>query len=369
IGEDRVLESEIDGTFYDCDTIKTSNRKNIIDRNQLKVFDFLKHHFIWQQEHGKRLTLRQIIAQITFSLTAGLECNDVKHYDNKRYLFDHLFSNSLFGYKSININRQALAIQAIADIYQNGYDRKSLISDEELFILNDYSSLDPEIQEIITEIKDKYKTSNRNEWIQAIRRMYILFNIETDELKNIEIIRGVFSNKFPRYLDLRNGKTPNNADKTLVIEAFAILHTGYAGKDCKEIPITLKRSSGIDQSVQLLYGAIHKRDIKLITKNRTSFNFGGEEIKQLHIEIQGKTIVQPISLPLLNYFDDIKNGVISTNIDPHLTHGIDSIKAQMLSLFMPDSHTGTIEMIVMGTQDWDSISLQEENGEYILSSY
>jgi len=37
IGEDRVLESEIDGTFYDCDTIKTSNRKNIIDRNQRKV--------------------------------------------------------------------------------------------------------------------------------------------------------------------------------------------------------------------------------------------------------------------------------------------------------------------------------------------
>lgn len=37
IGEDRVIEAEVEGVFYDLDVIKTSNRKNIIDRNQRKV--------------------------------------------------------------------------------------------------------------------------------------------------------------------------------------------------------------------------------------------------------------------------------------------------------------------------------------------
>lgn len=37
IGNDRVVESEIEGTFYDCNSIKTSNCQNIINRNQRKV--------------------------------------------------------------------------------------------------------------------------------------------------------------------------------------------------------------------------------------------------------------------------------------------------------------------------------------------
>lgn len=343
--------------------------RDMVYENQNKVFSFLNNHFIWQQEHGKRLTIRQIIAQITFSLTSGLECKDVKNVDSKKYLFDHLFSNSLLGYKGIKLNKQAIAIQAIADMHQNGYDHRSLVSDEEMFILQDYSMLHPKIQEIVSELKNQYKTSNSIEWRQAIRRMYIMFNIETEVEKNLEVLKCVFSKKFSRYLELRNGKTPNNDDKSLIMEAFSILHTGYASKNSREVPITLKRSSSIDQSVQLLYGTIQNRDIKLKTLNTSSCNFGEEEKRQLFIEVLGTTISQPISLPLLNYFKDIRSGVISTNIDPQLTHGIDSIKAQMLSLCKPDSQSGIIEMLVMGTQGWGNISLQEESGNYILTNY
>ncbi|KUO71712.1 MAG: hypothetical protein APF77_07875 [Clostridia bacterium BRH_c25] len=343
--------------------------RNIVLENQNKVFDFLHHHFIWQQEHGKRLTIRQIIAQITFSLTSGLECKDVKNVESMKYLFDHLFCNSLFGYKGIKLNKQALAIQAIADMHQNGYDNRSLVSDEEIFILQDYSILHPKIQEIVAELKNQYWTSNSIEWRQAIRRMYIMFNIQTDVEKNLEVLKCVFSKKFHRYLELRNGKTPNNDDKSLIMEAFSILHTGYASKNIREVPITLKRSNSIDQSVQLLYGTIPNRDIKLKTVNTSSCNFGEEEKKQLYIEVLGTTINQPILLPLLNYFEDIRSGAISTNIDPQLTHGIDSIKAQMLSLCKPDSQSDIIEMLVMGTQGWGNISLQEESSNYILINY
>ena len=359
--------------FENCNECPKKNicpilfNRNLIFDSQEKVFDFLHNHFIWQQEHGRRLTIRQIIAQITFALTAGLECKSVKSNTNKRYLFEYLFSNSIFGYKGVRLNKQANQIQAVYDINANGYDNKSLISDEKIFILEDYYSLHPRLQEIIKEIKSQYSNNSLIEWQKAVRRMYILFNIETDSKINEETLKCIFSRKFSRYLDLRNGRIPNNDDKVLIMEAFSILFVGHANKNSREISITMKRENSVEQSVQMLYGNIATRDIKLKTLNKNSCNFGEEENKELHIEVFNQTINHPISLSLLNYFEDIRSGIISTNIDPQLTHGIDSIKAQILSMCKPNAEKGAVEMIVMGTKEWTTISLQEENNNWILN--
>jgi len=341
------------------------NRDLIFD-NQEKVFDFLHNHFIWQQEHGKRLTIRQIIAQITFALTSGLECKSVKTTTDKKYLFENLFSNSIFGYKGIRLNKQAIQVQAISDINVNGYDNKSLVSDEDIFVLQDYSSLHPRLQAIIGEIKNQYNNGSLIEWQKSVRRMYILFNIETDSDINEENLKCIFSKKFPRYLDLRNGKIPNNDDKILIMEAFSILFVGHANKNSRKISITMKRENSVEQSVQMLYGIIDTRDMKLKTLNSSSCNFGEDGKKELYIEVFDKKINYPISISLLNYFEDIRSGIISTNIDPQLTHGIDSIKAQILSLPSLGAQSGNIEMIVMGTKEWATINLQEENNNWIL---
>ena len=340
--------------------------RNLIRDNSENVFAFLHNHFIWQQEHGKRLTIRQIIAQITFAMTAGLECNMVKIAESKKYLFENLFSNTLFGFKGIRQNKHAIQVQAIYDINANGYDNKSLVTDEDIFILQDYSAFHPRVQEIILELKNQYNNNNLVEWQKAVRRMYILFNIETDSGKNEETLKCVFSKKFPRYLELRSGKSANNDDKVLIMEAFSILFVGHANKNSREIAITMKRENSVEQSVQMLYGTIANREIRLKTLNTSSCNFGEDEKKELHMEVYGKTINHPISLSLLNYFEDIRSGIISTNIDPQLTHGIDSIKAQILSSCNMDSQNGTIEMLVMGTKGFTNISLQEENGNWIL---
>ncbi len=353
---------------YDCEKKHGCpilfNRDLILDSED-KVLKFMHNHFIWQQEHGKKLTIRQIIAQITFALTAGLECKTIKSTNNKKYLFENLFSNALFGYKGIKLNKQANQVQAIYDINANGYDNKSLVSDEDMFILQDFSSLHPRLHNMILELKSQFN-NNIVEWQKAVRRMYMLFNIETDVKINEDTLKCIFSKKFPRYLELRNGKIPNNDDKVLIMEAFSILFVGYGNKNSREIAITMKRENSVEQSVQMLYGTIANRDIKLKASITNSCNFGEEEKKELRIEVFDRTIKHPISLPLLNYFEDIRSGIISTNIDPQLTHGIDSIKAQILSLCRTDTQSGIIEMLVMGTKGWNSISLQEDNNNWTL---
>src|SRR5690606_377642 len=123
------------------------------------------------------------------------------------------------------------------------------------------------------------------------------------------------------------------------------------------------------QSVQLLYCTISSRDVRLITESTGSLKYGEGDKKQLFITVGNRKIDQPITLPLLNYFDDIRNGAIPTNIDPMLSHGIDSIKAKMLSVCNPNHEDRTIEMLVMSVQGWNSIVLQEDSDGYILSSY
>lgn len=61
-------------------------------------------------------------------------------------------------------------------------------------------------------------------------------------------------------------------------------------------------------------------------------------------------------MPLLNYFEELKNGIISTNVDPQLSHGIESLKAE-LSELMDDSDE-TFEMIILRNSGVKAVSLE-----------
>ncbi|MDO5151647.1 MAG: hypothetical protein Q4D76_20035, partial [Oscillospiraceae bacterium] len=74
----------------------------------------------------------------------------------------------------------------------------------------------------------------------------------------------------------------------------------------------------------------------------------------LKLTVSDRVLSTDISLPLLNYFDELKNGIIATNIDPQLSHGIESIKAEISAL---DDDEDTFELIVLKNSGMDSITL------------
>ena len=53
---------------------------------------------------------------------------------------------------------------------------------------------------------------------------------------------------------------------------------------------------------------------------------------------------------MINYFDELRNGVISTNIDPQLSHGIESLKAQLMRIVF--SNDDELEMIILGFYEY-----------------
>ena len=72
---------------------------------------------------------------------------------------------------------------------------------------------------------------------------------------------------------------------------------------------------------------------------------------------EGKDAYNLIDADISFYFEELRNGIISTNIDPQLSHGVESLKAQ-LAKECNDDNNDYIEMIVLKNNKSDEYSLE-----------
>ena len=330
------------------------NRKLIVN-NFEKVTEFIIDHYIWQQEHGRRLTIRQITAHLAYALTGNLQCEALDVGQGRKLRFEYLVSNLFFGFKGLKVNREALQLEAIKDINALRYDQKRLFVEEELFIKHDFGKITEPLSMIAKEIGEScHLERDVRDWQAAIKRMYMMFNLETDSKSKERLKKNLFSRMFPRYLTLRQGSKPGPEEKKLIREALSMLFTGFIDRvNTMSIPLTMRRENGVLQNVQLSQGRAEDRHIKLYTEDQAAPCFGELNHKVLRLAIEGKVIAQPMTLPLLNFFDDLRQGILSTNVDPQLTQGIESIKAQTLRFCQDNDADDTMELIVLKGDSWN----------------
>lgn len=314
---------------------------NLIIKNKKRVFDFVNMNYIWLAEHGKRLTIRSMTEQLAYMITGGINCEEVNHIDEYKYLFSNLF----FGYIGTKKNTKATSIVAVKEIQNCRYDNKRLRSDEKLLVNRAYSELfGKEITDILrkAEIKNAYVTG----WTEFLRRTYMFLNIMTDDKCDENDNADIFSKQFKRFLSLRNGETtPSKSDANLICDALLMIYIGTTNSDL-QIPLTLSRESGIAQNVQLITGTLPTKSIKVIQETKDRMFNKNHNINILKLEVNKNKLDCELSLPLLDYFEELKNGVISTNIDPQLSYGVESLKAE-LSKELDDVENNEFEMIIL----------------------
>ena len=354
LNEDNWKECEFCSKKTSCPIL---NNQKIMHKYISPISDFIVKHYIYQQEYDKKLTIRQIVAHLTYSITGGLECEKVLNLTNNSlkslYVFNYLFTNLFFGYVGFSISDEARTLKAVSDIIKQGYDEKRLQLDEKLFIKNDLTDIPEEVRCLLKESeKWKFKTDDSSLSVDpesviqkasaarkaelmselrqyAIRRAYLLTNVNTNEKEKRQLLEDAFSSNYSRFLDLRKGMHIGPFEKALVMDALQMLFMGNIQKN-EDIQITLKRSEDVQQSVQLGLYSFNSREIELRQEEVNDFN-PKKRYKQ-YIFVNKIKITPNLSLPLINYFNEISRGVISTNIDPMLSQGIDSLKAQIMSL-------------------------------------
>lgn len=326
-----------------CDYCHIYRNRELIVKNKSKVYEFINNHFIWLVEYGKRLTIRSITEQLAYILTGGMSCAEVVPNDTYKYLFSNLF----FGYVGTKRNDRALSIISINAANRCMYDHKRLRSDEKLIVGKEYKDLfGEEVEEIISEAEKK--NAFVSGWAEFLRRTYLFMNIVVDESTIEQDYEDIFSKQFKRYLELRDGKdTPTKADANLIEDALSMIYVGITN-DKSEIPLTLSRESGVAQNVQLVTGSIPVRRLK-VEKMKTQdgiFNKGKDRY-ELHLNINKENLETVLTLPMLDYFEELKSGIISTNIDPQLSHGLEALKSQISEILEDEDEDDIIEIVVL----------------------
>lgn len=320
------------------------NNRNLIVKNKQRVLEFIKDHYIWLIEHGTRLTIRSMTEQLAYMITGGAECDQVVSMEKNKMLFFNLF----FGYIGLKNNYKAKSILAVREAGQCGYDKKRLRADEKLLIDCDYQILfGDDICSIL--IETHKRDGNIIGWAEFVRRAYIFANIITDKTQRTYDSEDIFSKQFENYLRIRGGEIkPAKRDTNLVIDALSMMYIGKAADSAtNDIPITLNKTVGLTQNVQLVTGAIRTRNMSLIAQETKDSVFEESNKRyELRFKVDRKILNNVISLPMLDYFEELRNGVISTNVDPQLSHGVESLKAQ-LAEECNDEEGGPVEMIVL----------------------
>ena len=309
--------------------------RDLLNKNRDRAYEFIRNYYVWLNEYGSRLTIRSITEHLAYMITGGFDCENVE----KKSAHIFLLSNLFFGFEGTVSNDLAENVLAVRIAKNSGIFRRRLRNDEQLLIRRNYKTLFG--QEINTIIADADNLTKRTqEWDEELRRMYLFFNI-VDEAQKKKDIEDIFSRQFYNYTQVRDyGMKASKNQKDLVIDALRMLYVGTVLSNDNVIPVTLGSESGITPSVQLVAGEITKNAIELSTKTDSKLN---NRKQALVLTISGREFI--LTLPMMDYFEELKNGVIATNLDPQLSHGIENLKSMMLAL--SDQSNDSFDILVM----------------------
>ena len=310
----------------------------IVRHYEKRVEEFITAYYRFLYENDKRMTIRQMLSQLSFAFTGNLTCKNIRR-NMRMPQFKHLFSNQFFGNFGIEPEETAMQIQGITYVNEMKLDAKALRNDYQMFVTGDFSALPSEIRELAEEQytifsrwhfnSDEYNQSNQKNskdvlYRKAIRRMYIMFG----DYHEYSLFDELFGNGFQNYQKLitsQNTKHEQKMLKNTIMEALYMESTGVAAKHINEIPLTLRRNDNLYQKVLVISGRIKAEDLKIEISDGSSCFDDNQNKKVLNLVICNNKKFR-LTLPMMIYFEQLADGEITTSANPALTHGISKLK-------------------------------------------
>lgn len=349
----RILAPEL---WTPCDTCgckdrcPIKNNRELVHKQFSRVMLFVRNYYRFLYENDKRLTIRQMIGQISYALTGNLTCRKIEKTYYKEPLFLFNFANLFFGYCGLNDNRDAKQIKGISILQSLRIDRIALDVDYELFVNQNYDSFLPEVSAELIALNKKYrkyysvKEEGTDEDVnsktkgtsvrQAIRRYYLMYSLFSQASEEERLLDQVFGRNYSNYLKLISSKQPKFVLRDLqnvIFRALYMKNVGVLPGNEDTLPLTLRREGDVFQNVLLVLGRVNKNDL-IIRQEPVSNEFEDTENKQkLYLDLKEESFL--ITLPILSYFSDLIAGSIASNNNPALTHGIAQLETIMLKQF------------------------------------
>ena len=294
--------------------------------------------YYWLSEKGTRLTIRQLVAHITYSLTSNLDCEEVDGFsgvpDN---LFKYSFANSFFGFRGLESYEDAKNIKTVNELRNVSLDEKTLGKiDIQLFVKEDLSKFSENIQMVLLDMINKNPDAigdfDSDATRRALRRYFILFNNETIEKRKAlnevlisEAIVGYYHAATKTILDIQYKR---KIEKTIFTALFRLFLGVFPKKNEESLYITLRKDFHLIQNTQMLIGKIPKSDLKINLKPRKNL-IEPELIKsELFLEFGNSEF--RISAEFLDFLFKFSEGEVFTDLNPSFTFGLSRLKSNLL---------------------------------------
>lgn len=341
-----------------CDTCDAKDACHIVGnsavvrRNLERVSAMIEALYEWWYEHDSRMTLRQMASHLSYALASNKTCAEVRKMSACRSS-DYNFANAFFGYRGFRPLPEVEQLKAISELRAMGLDSKVLSNDYEVFAKPESLEVDDSLKPILSGLLREYhrlqnsppshsdsaKHSRANDLRKMIRRYYILFGISKSESFST-LLGDLFSPAFPMFRKaVRHGKEdPRLRDITL--RALHTYFTGLPSDGVSELYLTVHRQENISQYVQLLHTSIKKK--ALIVKPRlcnTHSRLQDGDLGKYKLTMSIGQAQQAVSLPMLCYFWDTANGLISTRVSPSLSHGIEAFRSRLIAADIAENVT------------------------------
>ena len=340
----KVLKKILDQKLWkECDVCSKrefcplKNNVNVVRIHENRIAEFITSYYRFLYENDKRMTIRQILSQISYAFTGNLTCEKINK--NMKYAnFKYLFSNLFFGYEGMKQNESSLQIQGVAYANEMKLDTIALNNDYKMFVTGDFSDIPIELRDIAMEqyklyikshmFSESVRVDEDLQYRKAVRRMYIMFGGSEDNTVYDEIFGKGFNNYIKLISNTKALRSKRELQQTIV-EALYLEATGVSAKNVSTIPLTLRRNDNLYQKVLVISGKIKKEDLSIdITKPVSNFE-DNDNKSNVELIICGKKRFK-ITLPLVIYFEKLAEGAISTSANPALTHGISTLKTLLI---------------------------------------
>ncbi len=312
------------------------------------IFDRIEWVYRRLYEYGNRLTMRQIIAHLAYSITSGLDCADIVTYGPHHFqhnLEDYLFSNRFFGFKGIIEDKTGQQITTIKYLMPAEFGSNPYLPLERCLwmreggtkpvvpslLLKVYENL---IEKIRSHTQESYSSGSRLR--QQLRRLLFIFGKFPDELKSFFAVFLSSSRLIEWETWQINGKGPDfYRSEELKRKILSVLQGYYTSSNLSEytnfhdlfIGLTTNNRN-LRSSVQILLARIPLTNFKLVFRPINNIF----EPKRYILELQesNSKALLPIDLPLLDFVSMREVGEIGKQLDAGYVERLERFKAQLL---------------------------------------
>ncbi|WP_201620409.1 hypothetical protein [Psychrobacter maritimus] len=309
------------------------------------VEESIRLTYLYLLNYEKRMTLRQMLAHLSVSLTAGMSISDdeMLFKNNAETL---LFSDTFFGYIGNRIWHKAKDLKAIDLVSRihagkyTGIEIENFITDE-----SNYELVKEPLKSIIIEYINNDKKSESHYEKATLRRILFMYGINENKNTKSLFLGSTSIYKFNNWQI--NPDSFNDESRRVKKLCEKALNLFYSGSDDKDnINITLKRSdSSVFQIAQLMVCSIAKNSFRIDYDNQKQLPF-------IHLKKSknSENVRLDLSLPLLDYIENIVIGDVTESLNPIYKTQLERFKLSLID-YAQDVDDDAITLVRMKSDE------------------